>query len=128
MVASVGKDDPADMYNYLGGVKNSTRSEDLDTAFKQDNSNFHIVIVVDTHNISHVLWYVREFAPIGSRLIGLYTIGRYIYGDGFVYVVKGALRYDGRIGGLWCYFFQTYTTGKCIVPYVINFLGNSDVW
>ena len=47
MVASVGKNDPADMYNYLGGVKNDQRSADLDSAFKQEKSNFRIVIVVD---------------------------------------------------------------------------------
>ena len=47
MVASVGKNDPSDMYNYLGGVQNDKRSEDLDSMFKNDNSNFHIVIVVD---------------------------------------------------------------------------------
>ena len=47
MVASVGSNDPKQMYNYLGGVKNNRRSEDLDAAFKQEASNFHIVIVVD---------------------------------------------------------------------------------
>ncbi len=47
MVSSVGSNDPAEMYNYLGGVKNGKRSDDLDAAFKQDKSNFHIVIVVD---------------------------------------------------------------------------------
>jgi len=47
MVASVGSNDAADMYNYLGGVKNDQRSEDLDAAFKQVHSNFRIVIVVD---------------------------------------------------------------------------------
>lgn len=47
MVASVGSNDEAEMYNYLGGVKNNKRSEDLDAAFKQDKSNFHIAIVVD---------------------------------------------------------------------------------
>ena len=47
MVASVGKDDDKDMYNYLGGVRNSKRSEELDAAFKQDMSNFYIAIVVD---------------------------------------------------------------------------------
>lgn len=45
MVASVGKNDEAEMYNYLGGVKNGSRSEELDAAFKQDKSNFRIVIV-----------------------------------------------------------------------------------
>ena len=47
MVSSVGKNDPEDMYNYLGGVQNDVRSEKLDAAFKQDLSNFRIVIVVD---------------------------------------------------------------------------------
>ena len=47
MVASVGSNDDSEMYNYLGGVKNNKRSDDLDAAFKQDKSNFRIVIVVD---------------------------------------------------------------------------------
>ena len=47
MVSSVGKDDPEEMYNYLGGVKNDKRSEEFDAMFKNDKSNFHIVIVVD---------------------------------------------------------------------------------
>ena len=47
MVASVGSNDKAELYDYLGGVKNHQRSEDLDTAFKQEKSNFNIVIVVD---------------------------------------------------------------------------------
>lgn len=47
MVASVGSNDPAEMYNYLGGVNNGKRTDDLDAAFKQENSNFRIVIVVD---------------------------------------------------------------------------------
>ena len=47
MVASVGSNDEAEMYNYLGGVKNDKRSDELDAAFKQVHSNFRIVIVVD---------------------------------------------------------------------------------
>lgn len=47
MVASVSKNDREDMYNYLGGVRNDKRTEELDAAFKQDKSNFSIVIVVD---------------------------------------------------------------------------------
>ncbi len=47
MVSSVGKNDEQNMYNYLGGVKNDKRSEELDAAFKQEKSNFRIVIVVD---------------------------------------------------------------------------------
>ena len=47
MVSSVGSNDETEMYNYLGGVRNDKRSEELDVAFKQDKSNFRIVIVVD---------------------------------------------------------------------------------
>ena len=47
MVSSVGKNDPPEMYDYLGGASNDKRSEDMDAAFKQEKSNFHIVIVVD---------------------------------------------------------------------------------
>ena len=47
MVASVGSNDEKSMYDYLGGVKNDQRSEKLDAAFKQEHSNFRIVIVVD---------------------------------------------------------------------------------
>lgn len=44
MVATRGKDDPKDMYEYLG---EKARNKKLDDAFKQENSNFRIVIVVD---------------------------------------------------------------------------------
>lgn len=47
MVASVGKNDPKEMYDYLGGTKNDKRSEALDGAFKAEKSNLCIVIVVD---------------------------------------------------------------------------------
>lgn len=47
LVASVGSNDPADMYDYLGGVKNDVRTDKLDAAFKQPLSNFRVVIVVD---------------------------------------------------------------------------------
>lgn len=47
MVASVGSNDPEEMYNYLGGVKNDQRSDELDAAFKAKHSNIRIVIVVD---------------------------------------------------------------------------------
>ena len=47
MVSSVGKNDPAEMYNYLGGAANDKRSENMDAVFKQEKSNFRIVIVVD---------------------------------------------------------------------------------
>lgn len=47
MVSSVSRNDPADMYNYLGGAANDTRNSMMDAAFKQEKSNFRIVIVVD---------------------------------------------------------------------------------
>ena len=47
MVATNGKNDQEEMYNYLGGVTNSERNDTLDSCFKQENSNFRIVIVVD---------------------------------------------------------------------------------
>lgn len=47
MVSSVGKNDPTEMYQYLGGAGNDERSDAYASAFKQDKSNFRIVIVVD---------------------------------------------------------------------------------
>lgn len=47
MVSSVGSNDETEMYNYLGGVKNKKRSKEMDAAFKQEFSNFRLVIVVD---------------------------------------------------------------------------------
>lgn len=45
MVASVGKNDKKEMYDYLGGTQNSKRSDELDSAFKAEKSNLSIVIV-----------------------------------------------------------------------------------
>ena len=78
MVASVGKNDPSEMYNYLGGVKNSSRSEELDAAFKQDNSNFRIVIVVDmwiTGFDVPSLTYMYNDKPLKKHLL-IQTISR----------------------------------------------------
>ncbi len=47
MVASIGKNDEKEMYDYLGGTKNDKRSDDLDAAFKAEKSNLSIIIVVD---------------------------------------------------------------------------------
>lgn len=44
MVATRGKNDPEDMWNYLG---EKSRVKKLDDAFKMERSNFRIVIVVD---------------------------------------------------------------------------------
>lgn len=78
MVASVGKNDSADMYNYLGGVKNDVRSDELDAAFKQDKSNFHIVIVVDmwiTGFDVPSLTYMYNDKPLKKHLL-IQTISR----------------------------------------------------
>lgn len=78
MVASVGKNDEADMYNYLGGVKNDKRSEELDAAFKQEKSNFRIVIVVDmwiTGFDVPCLTYLYNDKPLKKHLL-IQTISR----------------------------------------------------
>lgn len=78
MVASVGSNDPPEIYNYLGGVKNSKRSEELDAAFKQDKSNFHIVIVVDmwiTGFDVPSLTYMYNDKPLKKHLL-IQTISR----------------------------------------------------
>lgn len=78
MVASVGANDKPEMYNYLGGVKNSKRSEELDAAFKQNKSNFHIVIVVDmwiTGFDVPSLTYMYNDKPLKKHLL-IQTISR----------------------------------------------------
>lgn len=78
MVASVGSNDQAEMYNYLGGVKNGKRSEELDAAFKQEKSNFHIAIVVDmwiTGFDVPTLTYLYNDKPLKKHLL-IQTISR----------------------------------------------------
>lgn len=78
MVASVGSNDQADMYQYLGGVKNGKRSEELDAAFKQEKSNFHIAIVVDmwiTGFDVPTLTYMYNDKPLQKHLL-IQTISR----------------------------------------------------
>ncbi len=78
MVASVGSNDQAKMYNYLGGVKNDKRSKELDAAFKQEKSNFRIVIVVDmwiTGFDVPCLTYLYNDKPLKKHLL-IQTISR----------------------------------------------------
>lgn len=78
MVSSVGSNDPEEMYNYLGGVKNDKRSQELDGAFKQEKSNFHIVIVVDmwiTGFDVPTLTYLYNDKPLKKHLL-IQTISR----------------------------------------------------
>ena len=78
MVASVGKNDEKDMYNYLGGVTNDKRSEVMDAAFKQEKSNFRIVIVVDmwiTGFDVPALTYMYNDKPLKKHML-IQTISR----------------------------------------------------
>lgn len=78
MVASVGSNDEPEMYNYLGGVRNDIRSDELDAAFKQEKSNFRIVIVVDmwiTGFDVPTLTYLYNDKPLKKHLL-LQTISR----------------------------------------------------
>lgn len=78
MVASVGSNDPKEMYNYLGGVKNNQRSDDLDAMFKEEKSNFSIVIVVDmwiTGFSVDSLTYMYNDKPLQKHML-IQTISR----------------------------------------------------
>lgn len=78
MVSSVGSNDEATMYNYLGGVGNDTRSAKLDAAFKQEKSNFRIAIVVDmwiTGFDVPSLTYLYNDKPLKKHLL-IQTISR----------------------------------------------------
>ena len=78
MVSSVGSNDEEDMYNYLGGVRNDKRSEELDAAFKQNKSNFCIAIVVDmwiTGFDVPSLTYLYNDKPLKKHLL-IQTISR----------------------------------------------------
>lgn len=78
MVASVGSNDKAEMYDYLGGVRNGKRTDDFDAAFKQDKSNFRIVIVVDmwiTGFDVPSLTYLYNDKPLKKHLL-IQTISR----------------------------------------------------
>ena len=78
MVASVGSNDEAEMYNYLGGVKNNKRSDELDIAFKQEKSNLHVAIVVDmwiTGFDVPALTYLYNDKPLKNHLL-IQTISR----------------------------------------------------
>ena len=65
-------------YNYLGGAKNDQRSEDLDTAFKQEKSNLSVVIVVDmwiTGFDVPALTYMYNDKPLQKHML-IQTISR----------------------------------------------------
>lgn len=92
MVASVGSNDKPDMYNYLGGVKNGKRSDDLDAAFKQEKSNFRIVIVVDmwiTGFDVPTLTYLYNDKPLQKHLLiqTISRVNRKYPGKGYGFVI-----------------------------------------
>jgi len=78
MVTSVSSNDPKEMYDYLGGTKNDERSDKFDAAFKQEKSNFHIVIVVDmwiTGFDVPTLTYMYNDKPLKKHML-IQTISR----------------------------------------------------
>lgn len=78
MVSSVGSNDEKEMFNYLGGVQNDKRSQRLDAAFKEEKSNFCIVIVVDmwiTGFDVPCLTYLYNDKPLKKHLL-IQTISR----------------------------------------------------
>ena len=78
IVASVGKIDREEMYNYLGGGKNDSRSEELDIIFKHHKSNFRVVIVVNmwiTGFDVPTLTYLYNDKPLKKHLL-IQTISR----------------------------------------------------
>lgn len=77
MVSSVGGNDEEEM-NYLGGVNNSEYCSKLDNAFKEENSNFRVVIVVDmwiTGFDVESLTYLYNYKPLQKHLL-IQTISR----------------------------------------------------
>ena len=78
MVASVSKNDPKEMYDYLGGTRNHERTTELDAAYKEEHSNFRIVIVVDmwiTGFDVPCLTYLYNDKPLEKHLL-VQTISR----------------------------------------------------
>lgn len=78
LVASVGSNDKKELYDYLGGVKNDRRSDAMAAAFKQEKSNFQIVIVVDmwiTGFDVPSLTYLYNDKPLKKHLL-IQTISR----------------------------------------------------
>ena len=78
MVSSVGSNDEKEMYDYLGGIQNVKRTDEFDVAFKEEKSNFRIVIVVDmwiTGFDVPSLTYLYNDKPLQKHLL-IQTISR----------------------------------------------------
>lgn len=89
MVATRGKNDPKEMYDYLGDRE---RIKKLDNAFKNKHSNFRIVIVVDmwiTGFDVPCLTYLYNDKPLQNQLLvqTISRVNRKYKGKEFGYIV-----------------------------------------
>lgn len=89
MVATRGANDPQDMYDYLG---EKSRIKKLDDAFKMENSNFRIVIVVDmwvTGFDVDTLTYLYNDKPIQKQSLiqTISRVNRKYKGKDFGYII-----------------------------------------
>ena len=89
MVATRGKNDPKDMYDYLG---EKSRTKLLDDAFKMEKSNFRIVIVVDmwiTGFDVPCLTYLYNDKPLQKQTLiqTISRVNRKNYGKDYGYII-----------------------------------------
>ncbi|WP_025843060.1 type I restriction endonuclease subunit R [Porphyromonas gingivicanis] len=107
MVATRGKDDPKEMYDYLG---DRSRTKLLDDAFKMEQSNFRIVIVVDmwiTGFDVPCLTYLYNDKPLQKQTLiqTISRVNRKFAGKEFGYVIdyigirKNMMEAMSRFGG-----------------------------
>ena len=107
MVATRGKDDPQEMYDYLG---DKNRNKLLDDAFKMEQSNFRIVIVVDmwiTGFDVPCLTYLYNDKPLQKQTLvqTISRVNRKFAGKDFGYIIdyigirKNMMEAMSRFGG-----------------------------
>lgn len=107
MVATRGTNDPADMYKYIG---DKARTKKLDDAFKMENSNFRIVIVVDmwiTGFDVPCLTYLYNDKPLQkqtliqtiSRVNRKYTGKKYGYVIDYIGIRENMMKAMRKFGG-----------------------------
>lgn len=107
MVATRGKDDPKEMYDYLG---DRSRTKLLDDAFKMEQSNFRVVIVVDmwiTGFDVPCLTYLYNDKPLQKQTLiqTISRVNRKFAGKEFGYVIdyigirKNMMEAMSRFGG-----------------------------
>ena len=107
MVATRGEDDPQEMYDYLG---DKNRNKLLDYAFKMEQSNFRIVIVVDmwiTGFDVPCLTYLYNDKPLQKQTLiqTISRVNRKFAGKEFGYIIdyigirKNMMEAMSRFGG-----------------------------